>query len=46
MGFDVSPLHHQDHIEEDATVPKSQEPPEQGLGVLGASVGVVDTVWV
>ena len=45
MGFNVSPLHHQDYIEEDAAVPKSQQPPEQGLGMLCTSVGVVDTVW-
>lgn len=46
MGLNVSPLHHQDNIKEDATVPESQQPPEQGLGVLCTPVGVVDTMWV
>lgn len=46
MGLDVSPLHHQDDVKEDAAVPESQQPPEQGLGVLCTPVGVVDAVWV
>lgn len=46
MGLNVSALHHQDNVKEDATVPQSQQPPEQGLGVLRAAVCVADAVWV
>lgn len=46
MGLDVSALHHQHNVEEDAAVTESQQPPEQGLGVLRAAVGVADAVWV
>ena len=46
MGLELLPLHHQDHIEEDAAVPQGQQPPEQRLGVLGAPVGAADAVRV
>lgn len=37
---------YQDNVEEDAAVPESQQPPEQGLRVLRTPVGIVDAVWV
>lgn len=46
MSLNVSPLYHQDNIKEDPTVSQSQQAPEQGLGVLAASIGVVDAVGV
>lgn len=46
MRLDMSPFYYQDNVEEDAAVPESQQPPEQGLGVLCTPVGVVDAVWV
>jgi hypothetical protein len=46
MGLNVLPLYHQDNVKEDPTVSQSQQAPEQGLGVLCASIGIVDTVGV
>lgn len=44
MGLNVPPLYHQDNIKEDPTVSQSKQSPEQGLGVLCASIGIVDAV--